>query len=101
MWKIIPQKVENYFLLWIALFLKIKVILFYLKNRFQNNISEVDVYLLFMTFSMSLGISLTIPLIMISNDEIAKNLEKKEIIKKREKPNKYKYKSFSECKNRA
>ena len=49
---------------------------------------------------MSLGISLTIPLIMISNDEIAKNLEKKEVIKKREKPNKYKYKSFSECKNR-
>jgi hypothetical protein len=61
----------------------VEVILFYLKNSFKNDMYEVGVYLLIAAFSMPFGISFTILLIMISNDEIATNLEKEEEIKKR------------------
>ena len=61
----------------------VEVILFYLKNSFKNDMYEVGVYLLIAAFSMPFGISFTILLIMISNDEIATNLKKEEEIKKR------------------
>lgn len=54
----------------------VDVILFYLKNSFQNDLYEVGVYLLIAAFSMPFGISFTILLIMISNDEIKANKEK-------------------------
>ena len=55
----------------------VDVILHYLKHSFQNDIYEVGIYLLIAAFAMPFGISLTILLIMISNDEIEKNKEKK------------------------
>ena len=54
----------------------VDVILYYLKHTFQNDIYEVGVYLLIASFVMPFGISFTILLIMISNDEIMTNKEK-------------------------
>jgi len=56
----------------------VDVILHYLKHSFQNDIYEVGIYLLIAAFALPFGISLTILLIMISNDEIESN-KKKEI----------------------
>ena len=61
----------------------VNVILFYLKSSFQNDIFEVGVYLLIAAFSMPFGISFTILLIMISNDEIKKNKDKENKNKER------------------
>ena len=54
----------------------VEVILYYLKNSFQNDIYEVGVYLLIAAFAMPFAISFTILLIVISNEEIEKNKEK-------------------------
>ena len=61
----------------------VQVILFYLKNSFQNDMYEVGVYLLIAAFSMPFGISFTILLIMISNEEVETNKKKEEDLKKR------------------
>ena len=61
----------------------VQVILFYLKNSFQNDMYEVGVYLLIAAFSMPFGISFTILLIMISNEEVETNKKKEEDIQKR------------------
>ena len=53
----------------------VEVILFYLKNSFQNDVYEVGVYLLIAAFAMPFAISFTILLIVISNEEIEKNKE--------------------------
>ena len=57
--------------------------LFYLKNSFKNDMYEVGVYLLIAAFSMPFGISFTILLIMISNEEVETNKKKEEDLKKR------------------
>ena len=62
----------------------VEVILFYLKNSFQNDIYEVGVYLLIAAFSLPFAISFTILLIVISNEEIEKNKEKENKNKKKE-----------------
>ena len=54
----------------------VDVILFYLKNSFQNDLYEVGVYLLIAAFSMPFAISFTILLIMISNEDIQTNKKK-------------------------
>ena len=54
----------------------VDVILYYLKHSFQNDIYEVGVYLLIASFAMPFGISFTILLIVISNEEIEANKEK-------------------------
>ena len=61
----------------------VQVILFYLKNSFQNDMYEVGVYLLIAAFSMPFGISFTILLIMISNEEVETNKKKEEDLQKR------------------
>ena len=61
----------------------VQVILFYLKNSFENDMYEVGVYLLIAAFSMPFGISFTILLIMISNEEVETNKKKEEDLKKR------------------
>ena len=61
----------------------VDVILFYLKNSFENDMYEVGVYLLIAAFAMPFGISFTILLIMISNDEIEANKKKEEDLKNR------------------
>ena len=61
----------------------VNVILFYLKNSFENDMYEVGVYLLIAAFAMPFGISFTILLIMISNDEIEANKKKEEDLKNR------------------
>ena len=61
----------------------VDVILFYLKNSFENDMYEVGVYLLIAAFAMPFGISFTILLIMISNDEIETNKKKEEDLKNR------------------
>ena len=61
----------------------VQVILFYLKNSFKNDMYEVGVYLLIAAFSMPFGISFTILLIMISNEEVETNKKKEEDLKKR------------------
>ena len=61
----------------------VQVILFYLKNSFQNDMYEVGVYLLIAAFAMPFGISFTILLIMISNEEVETNKKKEEDLKKR------------------
>ena len=61
----------------------VQVILFYLKNSFENDMYEVGVYLLIAAFSMPFGISFTILLIMISNEEVETNKKKEEELKKR------------------
>jgi len=61
----------------------VEVILLYLKNSFKNDMYEVGVYLLIAAFSMPFGISFTILLIMISNDEIEANKKKEEDLKNR------------------
>ena len=48
----------------------VDVILYYLKNSFENDMYEVGVYLLIAAFAMPFGISFTILLIVISNQEI-------------------------------
>ena len=54
----------------------VDVILYYLKHSFQNDIYEVGVYLLIASFAMPFGISFTILLIVLSNEEIEANKEK-------------------------
>ena len=54
----------------------VDVILYYLKNSFENDMYEVGVYLLIAAFALPFGISFTILLIMISNDEIEGNIKK-------------------------
>ena len=54
----------------------VDVILYYLKNSFQNDLYEVGVYLLIAAFSMPFAISFTILLIMISNEDIQTNKKK-------------------------
>ena len=54
----------------------VDVILYYLKHSFQNDIYEIGVYLLIASFAMPFGISFTILLIVISNEEIEANKEK-------------------------
>lgn len=61
----------------------VQVILFYLKNSFENDMYEVGVYLLIAAFSMPFGISFTILLIMISNEEVETNKKKEDDSKKR------------------
>ena len=61
----------------------VQVILFYLKNSFENDMYEIGVYLLIAAFSMPFGISFTILLIMISNEEVETNKKKEEDSKKR------------------
>ena len=56
----------------------VDVILYYLKNSFENDMFEVGVYLLIAAFAMPFGVSFTILLIMISNEEIEKNKKKEE-----------------------
>jgi len=54
----------------------VDVILYYLKNSFENDMYEVGVYLLIAAFAMPFGISFTILLIMISNQEIEGYIKK-------------------------
>ena len=62
----------------------VDVILYYLKHSFQNDIYEIGVYLLIASFAMPFGISFTILLIMIANDEIETNKEKESKEKEKE-----------------
>ena len=63
----------------------VNVILYYLKHSFENDIYEIGVYSLIAAFSLPFGISFTILLIMISNDEIEKNKEKENKLKEKDK----------------